>query len=262
MLPTEKTEKKTAFSNRKILLYGRPKIGKTSLVAALSDKIVFAAFERGHDDVSAYVENIESWPRFLEFTKEVAKSDKFSMMCVDTLDAAYITFHQWYLTSKGVAYEGDLPYGRGFSDLRRQFRDAFFNLQSSGKGFILIGHQCEELLGDSGRVIIRPNYPRDKKNTIKGTIEGMVDAIWYMTDKDIAVPDAGEVVSQRIIRCAGDKMTECGTRFPMPKEVVLVNDDVEASAKALIAEYRRFNKEPKEPKEPKENKEEIPNVET
>ena len=219
------------------------------MVAALSDSIVFAAFERGHDDVSAYVENIKDWPRFLEFTKEVAASPKFSMMCVDTVDACYIMFRQWYLKLKGVEYEGDLGYGRGFSDLRHMFRDAFHNLQNSDKGFILIGHETVIDIGDSGKAKISPTYPYDKEGIIKKTIEGMPDAIWHMTDKDVADPTTGGIINQRIVRCAKKKGYVCGTRFPMPKEVILVEGDPKASAKKLLAEYKKYNSEPKETKE-------------
>lgn len=242
MLPDKKSSKKTNFSNRKILMFGRPKIGKTSLVAALSDDIVFAAFERGHDDIQAYVQDIATWPQFEEFTKEVAASAKFKMMCIDTLDAAYIVFRQHFLTTKNIAHENDMPYGRGQAEMRTMFRDAFFNLQKSGKGFILIAHQAEELLGDTGKVIIRPNYPRDKENTIKNTISGMVDAIWWMSEKAVPDPKTGSVSNQRIIRCAGDMLVEAGTRFPMPDEVELVTGDVKASAAKLLVTYQKYNK--------------------
>lgn len=213
------------------------------MVASLSDSIVFAAFERGHDDIEAYVQPINSWPEFLSFVTDMAASEKFKMMAIDTINAAWTMYRRSYLDGKGATFEGDVAHGRAWTEMKHGFSDAFFQLQKHGKGLIFIAHQTEEPLGDSGKIIIRPNYPKDKENLIKGTISSMVDCIWWMGSKMIPDPASGLVNNTRIIRCAGDEMYECGGRFPMPDEVELINGDPAKSAKKLLAEYMKFNKE-------------------
>lgn len=229
------------FSHRKILLFGPPKIGKTSIVAGLGDEILFLAFERGHDDVNVHLVEINKWADFENAIKELKGNQKFKMVCIDTLDSAFVMYRQHFLNKAGKESEYDFSRrGEGWLGLRRGFRDAFFNLQLLGRGYIIIAHQREDERSE-GNVVVRPNYPMDKANEMRGVIEGVVDAIWYMNSKTMADGD-GDPVKTRIIYTGGDTPgIECGCRFPMSPEIVLVPNDPAASARKLLDDYRAHN---------------------
>jgi hypothetical protein len=245
-LPVKKEKTATPFNRRKIVLFGDPKSGKTQLAAAIGDlvgDIMFFAFERGHDDIEGFVQPIDEWPQFVSTIEELSKSDKFKMICIDTLDSAFISYSQWFLQSKGIEYEGDLPY-RGWDESRKGFRNAMFSLQHLNRGYIIIAHPREDSIGsgDDAAVVTRPNFPYDKKNMIKSAIEGIADAIWYMGVKTV-VGEGNKPIPTKTLFCAhGSKPGfDTGTRFPMPDTLVLVNDDPAASARRVVNAYNKHN---------------------
>jgi len=228
------------------VFFANPKAGKTQLVNEIGNiegDVLFLAFERGHDDIEGYVENIDEWPQFQAKMAELKASDKFKMFAIDTLDSAYIVYHQWFLKDKGIAYEGDTAQrGRGWIELRRGFMNEMFNLQHLNRGYFIISHAREDSLspdGDSDKTVIRANYPKDAQDAVKMAIEGTVDAIWYLGSSTVVKDKKPERV--KTLFCNDLPGYEIGTRFNMPDKLALINDDPAASAARIVNAYKKLN---------------------
>lgn len=228
------------FHQRKILLYGKTKIGKTSLVANLSDSILFAAFEKRHADVQADVCQITEWDQFTALLEDKQTLSQYKMLALDTVDLAYIMYRQYFLKKSGYESEYDFPKrGEGWLGLRRGFRDVLFSLQRLSIGYFMIMHVSESET-DTGKIITRPNYPYDNANEIRSVIEANVDAVWYMGATSV-IKD-GEPVTGREIRTEDNGTIEAGTGFKMPETISLPPDDIASSARKVIKAYQSMNK--------------------
>jgi hypothetical protein len=89
MLPTAKTPPKGDLADLSVLVYGRPKAGKSSFCAQ-ADGALFLATEAGLNHLEAYQVPITCWEELLEACAEIAKGEHdFRTVILDTVDNAY-----------------------------------------------------------------------------------------------------------------------------------------------------------------------------
>lgn len=241
------------FFKRKIMLYGPLKEGKTTLVSQIP-KILFFAFERGHDDVSGDIFPLEKWEDFVNrdengnlrdcawkwFVEE--GKNNYNMFAIDTLDAAHMMFNRHFLAKNKIAYEGeDKMRGRGWVNSRREFRNAMLDLQFPGVGYWLICHETvDEITDTDGKVIkstIRANYSNSTE--IRSATAGIVDAIWRIETRPHL--DGDTMKTGKVLLCGNVPNYEVNTRFKMPSIVSLADGDPQKSIKIVAATYAKFN---------------------
>ena len=237
-LPTEKTKRIFNFYGEKILLWGAPKKGKTTLVSELGDKIVFIATESGQSKVEAYVVPVKTWEEFEATIKEVKADPRFEMSCIDTIDALWQLYLTYFLKKHKVEHEGEIAY-KGHDMIKRGFISVFYELQAVGKGFIFLAHDrvAEDDSGVKGPRRCQPNLPYDKQHIMRDTIEGMCDFIWYLTD-GASIGADGKAAMGRVIRTAASNEYVAGSRFPIIDPIPLVDGDPKASAKKIYNAYQ------------------------
>ena len=89
MLPTKKRERSFDYRRFSGLIYGRPKIGKSTFAAGLdSGKVLFLDTEDGTKHLDVYQVPIKKWEDALQAGRELLTSEhQFSLVVVDTIAA-------------------------------------------------------------------------------------------------------------------------------------------------------------------------------
>lgn len=223
-LPTAKTTPKKSLSDFTMLIYGRPKVGKTSMCAQIPDAL-FLSCEPGTNALSIYESRITSWPEFLEACRAIEhEKHPFATVVVDTIDAAlrYCTEH--VCRQNGIKHESDLGYGKGYALVVNEFWRVISKLAALPPGVIFVSHAEEkELETRTGRVTrIVPTLPE----RVRKQIIGMTDFI-FLFDVE---PDPETKEPRRVIRTKPSAAVEAGDRTGRLPDTVPMSWDALNSA--------------------------------
>lgn len=194
VLPKEKNKPKVN-NPRFLILFGRPKSGKTTLLSML-DLCLIIDLEGG----SEFLESLSIQARTIEdlgnisraISEEIAKTGKkpYKYIAIDNatrleemcLGYAKVLYKQ---TPMGKSYNGDdirtLPNGSGYMYLRiavRKVIDMFRNLCDN---FILIGHTKEKMINKEGEEL--SEMALDLVGKLGDIICGEADAVGYVYRK-------------------------------------------------------------------------------
>ena len=141
MLPTKKTPPKLNPADLTVLLYGKPKLGKSTMCSQAEDAI-FLATEPGLNHLDVYQAPITSWQQLLDAAAEIAKGDHpFRTLVLDTVDNAYRFCHEHVCSKNGIRKK---VIGSGFV--------AFCLATSSGESWLV--HQPFTLPGGNAPWVV------------------------------------------------------------------------------------------------------------
>jgi hypothetical protein len=228
LLPTKKTPPSLTFEKAKVLLYGQPKIGKTTLATNLADDVLVLACEPGLGGLSAYSVEIDSWDTFRKVGAELSESDKYSIVAIDTVDELYRMCADSVCASLGVEHLADAEWGKGWQMARDEFRLRVGKLAGLGRGMWAISHSMETEIRTRVGTRTRTVPTLDKRAF--GFLEGFVDAILFC--EAIHSTESGE---QRVIRTAPSEEYIAGGRVtlpdPLPLDAAEVRKAMTAAAK-------------------------------
>lgn len=165
-----------------ILIYGQPKVGKTSFAAQLPNNLIFS-FEIGTNALSGiYALPITKWTDFKVAIKQLEKSEvreKFHTVTLDTVSVAYSLCEKYVCAQNGVQSIGDIPYGKGYMLTRIEFEETLRKVSMMGLGIILIAHaarRVEKQSDDSEIEFFSPDL--DKR--CYSIVNQLVDIIGYI----------------------------------------------------------------------------------
>src|SRR5690606_38728108 len=86
LLPTEKRKPKQRLEDFSILLYGSPKIGKSTFCSQM-DHPLFLATEPGLEALEVYEVKVPDWKTFLQACAEISQGNHpFKTIVIDTVD--------------------------------------------------------------------------------------------------------------------------------------------------------------------------------
>jgi hypothetical protein len=209
LLPTERTKPKIDLSDFNFIIYGPPKIGKTTLASDFPGA-VFLATEDGQNALGCYRVLVDSWPGYLEACGELlAGKHPFKTIVVDTVDNLWGLCQRYICEKRGIEHESELAYGLGSELIRVEFFRALTKLSMLPYGLVLISHaitrEVTTRTGKLDRVI--PSF----KEREHGRLLGMADFILYCDL--IVVPDEdGKPQAQRVIRTKTSETYIAGDR--------------------------------------------------
>lgn len=127
-----------------VLVYGAPKIGKTSFAAEFK-KNLLCAFEIGFNAINGiYAQPIQKWSDFKLVLRQLDKpaaKEKFDTITIDTVSIAYDLCEQYVCAQNGVQNISEIPWGRGWGLVKAEFESCLRNITMLGYGLILIAHQ-------------------------------------------------------------------------------------------------------------------------
>lgn len=194
VLPKEKNKPKVN-NPRFLILYGKPKSGKTTIAAALNSNLIID-LEGGSEYLSALsvqARNINDLGAISNAIKaEIASTGKkpYKFITIDNatrleeicLDYARILYMQ---TPMGKTYKGDdirtLPNGSGYMYLRQAVRKVIDMFRELCDNFILIGHTKDKMINKEGEELTE--MALDLVGKLGDIICGEADAVGYIYRK-------------------------------------------------------------------------------
>ena len=144
-----------------VLIYGAPKVGKTSFAAKFKKNLILA-FEMGTNALDGvYVQPIQKWSDLKLVVRQLANTkarEMYDTITVDTASIAYDLCEQYICVQNGVQKVSEIPWGAGYSAVKQEFESTLRQITMLGYGLILIAHEevRKEVIDDSEKEFFRP----------------------------------------------------------------------------------------------------------
>jgi|TARA_R100000353_G_C6463814_1_gene184636 Cdc6-like AAA superfamily ATPase len=193
-LPKQKV-KATRKSPKNMVIYGPPKIGKTTALSQLDDCLIID-LEDGSDMVDALKVQVNDLSELTEVGKAIMKDGKpYKYIAIDTItkleewceeDAKRI----YMATPMGKNFEQknpgasvlSLPNGAGYLYLRIAYKKWIDRLNKLADHVILVGHLKDKMLEKKGKEVAAKDL--DLTGKIKSITCANADAIGYIYRED------------------------------------------------------------------------------
>ena len=189
VLPTSKV-KAERVNPKRIVIYSKPKTGKTTAYAGLDDNLILD-LENGTEYVDALKVKITNLQDLLDAGKAIREAGKpYKFITVDTVTALEemimpLAIKKYRQTPMGKNYDGDnvtsLPNGAGYLYIRQAFFEVLDFIDTLAPTIILSGHIKDKQVDDKGELVMSANI--DLTGKIKSLICANADAIGYMYRK-------------------------------------------------------------------------------
>ena len=208
-LPTKKV-KASRKSPKNMIIYGAPKIGKTTVLAQLDDCLIID-LEQGSDMLDALKVQVNSLKELGEIGKEIYQEGKpYKYVAIDTISK----LEEWceeegkqiYLkTPMGKNFEQknpgmsilSLPNGAGYLYLRMAYKKWIDRLNTLADHVILVGHLKDKMLEKKGKEVAVKDL--DLTGKIKQITCANADAVGYIYREDdvtmVSFDSLGDVVA-------------------------------------------------------------------
>ena len=174
----KKAKRKPVSVNPKILLlYGAPKVGKTTMLSKLNDCLVIDT-ESGSHMLEGYFQSVNSKEELLEFYKEATDGHEYKIFALDTIDKLVEWTSKDVIKEMGVDDIADLPYGKGFGMVRERVLNNIKKLQSLCSKTIIVGHRKTAAAVDNSTAVEPESL--DLSGKLKNQLMAQSDAIGYM----------------------------------------------------------------------------------
>lgn len=185
-LPLAKRKPVIAAENRTYVLYGIPKVGKSTFAAGMPDPLFFA-FEDGCRHLEVFItpeKELEyTWPMWLDDLRKVrtlVKSNKcpYRTLVVDVTELCFEACRKHCLKKYGVDHESDLEWGKGWSIVEWEFSRVLSGVKNLGLGLVLITHMDDKEIADfAGKKHTKHTTALPKK--AREIVFGMADVILF-----------------------------------------------------------------------------------
>lgn len=218
LLPTEKTKPITDLAFMPILIYGPPKIGKTTWCAQAEDAF-FIPTEQGQNHVSVYQptdENgkpkfVSSWEDLIAVYKELkANGQRFHPIVIDTVDNAYRFCREYFCRKLNMDHPSDLGYGKGWDAVNDPFRVMLNKFSLLGQGLILVSHGKQKDV--KTRTGDKTKWVPAMSGSIADAVAAFVEIILFC-DIEETKDETGEIHTRRVMRTKASPDYEAGGRL-------------------------------------------------
>ena len=232
-----------------VFFYGEPKSGKTT-TAVKFPKHLLLAFEKGYNAIpGAMAQPINSCSEFKKVLRQLKDPEvhkQFETIIIDTADVAYDYCVKYVCDNApradggfGVDSVSDIPYGKGYGMVSKEFDDNLRSIVQMDYGLVMISHSIDKTFTDEqGKEFNRivPTLDRRAKNIVSR----MVDIYGYargVTEAD------GTNVTKLFLR--GTPRFEAGSRFKYTPDYIdfSYQNLVEAVSEAIDKQMAEDGKE-------------------
>ena len=224
-LPSEQSKPAENLIDYSFLIYGRKKIGKTSLVSRFPGAIIFM-FEPGTKAQKVYKlptdagcftdwKDVRGYVRALQNSKH-----EFTTACFDPGNKAYDLCMKYVCNKEGISHPGKMKdYGASWKAVSSEFEDIHLQVANADMAFVVLAHEkLEEYDGDDKKTYMR-TVPKFSGAT-EDFYEGIIDNIFYYhyvgTERFLQIRGTESIVAGT--RCEGRFMTKDGApiyKIPM-----------------------------------------------
>lgn len=240
-IPKTKTTREMNYLKKTYLIYGSPKIGKTTIASRFGDnenKVLFFATESGHKEQEIFKWYVEEtveetdvmtgetrevtinrdptkWEHFKQCVVEFTRQNDFKCLVVDTADNLFDWAQAFVRRRDGISHESDLAFGKGYDALKKEFSGPINYLSQKGYGIIFLSHAKEIEVEEKGRKFNR--IDSTLPSTAKKVIQGLSDYIFYFHSDE---------QGSRLIRTKGTSAVVAGDRSGRLPEIMPMDADV------------------------------------
>lgn len=195
MLPSKRVCEKYSLDRSRILIYGSPKVGKTTFASCFDDAL-FLDTQRGTKALSVYPVYIENWESFLDTVKDILNTKhNFKTIVLDVVDDLFKMCLEYVCKKYKMDHPSDEAFGKGWELLRINFERPIISLSASKYGIVFISHAKEIEISKkySKTTKITPTLPTQARNIINS----VVDIIGYYGFE--SYKDTDDVIKERRI---------------------------------------------------------------
>jgi hypothetical protein len=207
-LPTEKSAPSLSPDRIKALLYGPPKIGKSTFASKIDpDHTLFIPTEPGLGSLEVFEAPARSWAEFRQIGGDLAKdAGQFRVVVVDTVDELYRMCSDHVCGELGIKHPSDADYGKGWAAVADEFRLRVGKLAGLGLGVWFISHaEDREVKKKVGtKTVTQPSLSGQARKFLTGFVDFIFLATW----------EGDEDSEKRVLRTQGAEHHEAGGRIP------------------------------------------------
>ena len=240
----KKVVKASNHNPKNLIIFSKPKVGKTSLLAQLENNLIID-FEKGSDYVDALKVKVNSIAELKQVGDAILEDGKpykyitldtitaLENMCIPYAEELYAKSSmgkRWF--SEGKAKYGNilnLANGAGYPWLRQAFEKVIAYASSLADHIILVGHVKDTLLEKNGSEFNASEL--DLTGKIKRITASQSDAIGYMYRKG----------NQNILSFKTTDEVSCGARSPHLSNAEIVISEVDEKGE-LVTHWDRVFK--------------------
>ena len=164
-----------------LLLYGAPKVGKTTMLSKLNDCLVVDT-EQGGNMLEGYFHSVNSKEELLQFYAEAAEGHEYKYFALDTVDKIVTWTEKDVCREFDIESINDLPFGKGFGLVRERVMNNIKKLTSLCDHLIIVGHRKTASPIDNSTAIEPESL--DISGKLKNMIMAQADGIGYMFRED------------------------------------------------------------------------------
>lgn len=210
------------LERQSILLYGPPKIGKTTLASQWPNALFLDAeagtlnlavptFDSliGKDRVS---DPIKSWDQVKAATSVLAGIENAEgTIVIDPVNEVFAMCREWVLLQNNWSHETDGAYGKGWRAVKDEFTSWVRQLRAMPFGIIFVAHE-NTIEIETATEKYEKVVPRMEK-AVKEIVEPLVNMIWYAHSREFkGVPEPVQVVQTK-----PTKQVTAGERGDVPR---------------------------------------------
>ena len=165
-----------------VLLYGKPKSGKTTAACSFPNSLL-VAFERGYNAIGGVrAADVTKWADYKQILRQLEKPEAqklYETIIIDTISIAWDYCEQYICAQNGVQKISEIAWGGGYSACKKEFESTLRKITMLGYGIVLIAHstaRTEKTAEGSEIEIISPDMPKRAAEICNG----LVDIIGYI----------------------------------------------------------------------------------
>ena len=174
-----KVKRKAISQNPKsLLLYGAPKVGKTTALSQLEDCLIIDT-EDGANMIEGYIESVNNREELIELLKKAQEGHNYTYVAIDTIDKIATWAENAVCAEENVSAVQDLAFGKGFGMVREKVLNTVKILKEIFPHVIIIGHRKWARAIVDSKAIVEPES-LDLTGKLKNMLMADCDAIGYV----------------------------------------------------------------------------------
>lgn len=148
LLAIEPNKVSTDLSGYITYIYGEGKTGKTTMASKMKGALLLA-FEPGYRAIPGIrAQDITSWAQVKQVQRQLKDpkvKEVFKSIVVDTADIAATLCEKYVCSQAGVEKLSDIPYGQGWTRVKKEFEETFRAIAQDGYALFFISHSKDKL---------------------------------------------------------------------------------------------------------------------
>ena len=177
----KKVKRKPVSTNpTSLLLYGAPKVGKTTMLSQLDDCLIIDT-EKGARMLEGYIQEVNSRDDLINTLIDIkdSKDVSYKYIAIDTIDKVAEWAEQRVCEEESVRSIADLAFGKGYGLVREKVAKTISAFKDVSEHLIIIGHRKVAYAVTEGNPIVIPES-LDLTGKLKNVIMAGCDAIGYV----------------------------------------------------------------------------------